>query len=81
MGISQDEVARAVGVPPRAINEIVLGKRSVTPAMAIRFGVFFGQSDGSWHGVQVDCDFRALARQREKPVTGIQPARSLARAS
>ncbi len=78
MGISQNAMARAIGVPPRAINEIVLGKRSITPAMSIRFGAFFGQSDTFWHGIQVECDFRALARQRNKLVSGIQPATSLA---
>ena len=51
MGISQNAMARAIGVPPRAINEIVLGKRAITPAMSIRFGAFFGQSDGFWHGL------------------------------
>ncbi len=45
MGISQNAMSRAIGVPPRAVNEIVLGKRSITPAMSIRFGAFFGQSD------------------------------------
>jgi addiction module HigA family antidote len=45
MGISQNAMARAIGVPPRAINEIVLGKRSITPSMSIRFGAFFGQSE------------------------------------
>ena len=44
-GISQNAMARAIGVVPRAINEIVLGRRSITPAMSIRFGAFFGQSD------------------------------------
>ena len=34
-------MARAIGVSPRAVNEIVLGKRAITPAMSIRFGVFF----------------------------------------
>ncbi len=76
MGISQNSMARAIGVPPRAINEIVLGKRAVTPAMSIRFGVFFDQSDTFWHGIQVECDFRALARKREQLVSGIEPARS-----
>ena len=37
LGISQNAMARVIGVPPRAINEIVLGKRSITPAMSIRF--------------------------------------------
>jgi len=78
MGISQNAVARAIGVPPRAINEIVLGKRSITPAMSIRFGVFFGQSDTFWHGIQVECDFRALASKRKQLVSAIQPAVSLA---
>lgn len=77
MGISQNAMARAIGVPPRAINEIVLGKRSITPLMSIRFGAFFGQSDDFWHGLQVDCDFRALAGQRSKLTKHIRPAHSL----
>lgn len=78
LGISQNAMARAIGVPPRAINEIVLGKRAITPAMSIRFGAFFGQSDAFWHGIQVECDFRALAPKRQSLVKGIQPARDLA---
>lgn len=81
MGISQNAMARAIGVPPRAINEIVLGKRTITPAMSIRFGAFFGQSDDFWHGIQVECDFRALAGQRRKLVAGIQPAQSITSAA
>lgn len=81
MGISQNAMARAIGVPPRAINEIVLGKRSITPTMSIRFGVFFGQSDTFWHGIQVECDFRALSRQRKKLVSGIQSAHSITSAA
>jgi antitoxin HigA-1 len=77
MGISQNAMARAIGVPPRAINEIVLGKRSITPAMSIRFGVFFGQSDTFWHSIQVECDFRALSRKRKQLVSGIQLADSI----
>jgi addiction module HigA family antidote len=42
MGISQNAMARAIGVAPRAINGIVHGHQSITPAMSIRFGVFFG---------------------------------------
>ena len=63
MGISQNAMARAIGVAPRAINEIVHGKRSITPTMSIRFGAFFGQSDTFWHGLQVECDFRARAKK------------------
>ncbi len=66
MGISQNAMARAIGVPPRAINEIVHGKRSITPSMSIRFGAFFGQPDTFWRGIQVECDFRVLAKDRQK---------------
>ena len=44
MGISQNAMARAIGVSPRAINEIVLGHRAITPIMSICFGAFFGQT-------------------------------------
>ena len=78
MGISQNAMARAIGVPPRAINEIVLGRRAITPTMSIRFGAFFAQSEGFWHGLQVECDFRALAKQRSQLIAGIRPAQELA---
>ena len=77
MGISQNAMSRAIGVAPRAINEIVHGKRSITPAMSIRFGAFFGQSDEFWHGIQVECDFRRLARDKQKLIAEIQPASAL----
>ncbi|HEY5552882.1 MAG TPA: HigA family addiction module antitoxin [Opitutaceae bacterium] len=80
MGISQNAMARAIGVPPRAINEIVLGKRAITPAMSIRFGAFFGQSEGFGHGLQVECDFRSLAKKRRQLASRIRTARELAHA-
>ena len=77
MGISQNAMARAIGVSPRAINEIVLGRRSITPPMSIRFGAFFGQSDKFWHGIQIECDFRKLAGARNRLIADIQPAAAL----
>ena len=79
MGISQNAMARAIGVSPRAINEIVHGKRSITPAMSIRFGAFFGQSDQFWHDIQVECDFRRLTPDKQSLTAGITPAASLTR--
>ena len=81
MGISQNAMARAIGVAPRAINEIIHARRSITPAMSIRFGAFFGQSPEFWHGIQVECDFRALAKDQQKLTAHIQPAMTIARAS
>ena len=66
MGISQNAMARAIGVAPRAINEIVHDRRSITPGLSIRFGAFFGQSDDFWYGLQVECDFRKLVRKKKR---------------
>ena len=79
MGISQNSMARAIGVAPRAINEIVHGRRSITPSMSIRFGAFFSQSDRFWQGIQVECDFRKLASDRLRIIDGIRPAATLTR--
>ena len=80
LGISQNAMARAIGVPPRAVNEIVLGKRSITPTMSIRFGAFFGQSETFWHGIQCECDFRALAKEKRALIKAVTPASKLASA-
>ena len=77
MNISQNAMARAIGVAPRAINEIVHGRRSITPAMSIRFGAFFGQSDQFWHGIQVECDFRKLAVQKGSLIASVRPASTI----
>ena len=78
MSISQNAMARAIGVAPRAINEIIHARRSITPAMSVRFGTFFGQSEDFWHGIQVECDFRALAKDKKKLTAHIQPAALIA---
>ena len=64
MGISQNAMARAIAVAPRAINEIVLSRRVITPVMSIRFGAFFGQTPEFWPGLQVECDFCALGKSK-----------------
>jgi addiction module HigA family antidote len=56
MGISQNAMARAINVPPRRINEIVLGKRALTADTALRLAAFFGTSEGFWLGLQADFD-------------------------
>jgi addiction module HigA family antidote len=56
MSISQNALARAAGVPPRRINEIVLGKRGVSADTAVRLARAFGTSERFWLGLQVDYD-------------------------
>jgi addiction module HigA family antidote len=63
MGISQNRIARDVGVPPRRINEIVHGKRAVTADTALRLARYFEISEGFWMGLQADYDLEQ-ARDR-----------------
>lgn len=61
MGLSQNQVALSIGVPARRINEIVLGKRSITADTALRLGRYFGVSPQFWLGLQMDYDLDVTA--------------------
>lgn len=63
MGISQYRLAKDISVPPRRINEIVHGKRSVTADTALRLARYFGTSDRFWLNLQTSYD---LDVEREK---------------
>jgi addiction module HigA family antidote len=54
--ISQNQVARNIGVSPRRINEIVHRKRSITADTSIRLAKYFSLSDGFFLGLQKDYD-------------------------
>ena len=56
LGISQNKLARAMGVPPRRINEIVHGKRAITADTALRLARALGTSEQFWMGLQADYD-------------------------
>ena len=73
MDLSQNRLARELAVPPRRINEIVLGKRSITPDTALRLARYFGTSERFWLGLQADFDLEEarlnLAGQIEREIT------------
>jgi antitoxin HigA-1 len=71
--ISQNALGRALGVSPRAVNEIVLGRRSITPEMSIRLGKFFGPSPRFWFGIQTNCDFRRLKNKELELTAKVRP--------
>ena len=56
MALSQNRVALDIRVPARRINEIVLGKRSITPDTALRLAKYFNMSPQFWLGLQMDYD-------------------------
>lgn len=73
MGISQNRIAREIGVHPRRINEIVLGKRAVTADMALRLARYFGTSAAFWLGLQAEYDIRNAEEELETVLKGIHP--------
>jgi addiction module HigA family antidote len=56
MELSQYRLAKDIGVPARRINEIVLGKRSITPDTALRLSRYFGLSERFWLNLQTRYD-------------------------
>ena len=54
MGLSQNRLAIELKVPPRRVNEIVLGKRKITPDTALRLAKYFKMSPEFWLGLQMD---------------------------
>jgi addiction module HigA family antidote len=62
MGLSQTGLAQAIGVSPRRINEIVLGKRGITADTDLRLARYFGMSDGFFLGLQIDYDLMEAKR-------------------
>lgn len=80
-GLSQNALARALGVPPRRINEIVQEKRAITADTALRLARFFGTSAEMWAGLQADYDLRTVRYAKQKqierdvePLAMLQPA-------
>ncbi|MGN6685857.1 MAG: HigA family addiction module antitoxin [Devosia sp.] len=73
MAISQNALARAVGVPPRRINEIVLGKRAVTADTDLRLARYFGVSEGFFLGLQSDYDLMERRREIGSDLDAIEP--------
>ena len=70
--ISQYRIAKDINVPPRRINEIVLGKRSITADTALRLAKYFGVSPQFWLNLQIHYDLEVakdtLADTLEKDI-------------
>lgn len=62
MEMSQNALARAMNVPPRRINEIVHGERSVTADTALRLSFVFGTTPQFWMNLQADYDLEEAAK-------------------
>jgi antitoxin HigA-1 len=72
MNLSQNALARVADVPPRRINEIVLGKRGVSADTALRLARVFGTSERFWLGLQVDFDLEQARRSIGRDIDGLE---------
>ncbi|ADV46026.1 HigA family addiction module antitoxin [Nitratifractor salsuginis] len=66
MGISQKELAKAIHVPYQRINELVNGKRGITPSTALRLSKYFSNSPDFWLNLQMRWDLYRARKQEEK---------------
>ena len=73
MGITQNALARAIGVSPRRINEIVNGRRAVTADTDLRLARYFGVSEGIFLGLQADYELMERRRQIAGELKAIAP--------
>jgi addiction module HigA family antidote len=73
MALSQSALARAIGVAPRRVNEIVLGKRAITADTDLRLARYFGLSEGFFLGLQADYELMQRRREISEKLKAIRP--------
>jgi addiction module HigA family antidote len=73
MGLSQRDLADGIHVPYQRVNEIVNGRRGVTPGTALRLAKYFGNSEGFWMNLQLRWDLYRAKRAEERVLREIHP--------
>lgn len=68
MGVSQNKLARDLDVPVGRINEIIQGKRAITPDTALRLSLYFKTSPEFWINLQSDYDLKIVRRKLENSI-------------
>jgi len=72
MGLTQRELADAIHVPYQRVNEIVNGKRGITPSTALRLARFFGMSADFWMNVQLRWDLYFTQQSEQETLQSIR---------
>ena len=73
MNLSQRALAQAIGVPYQRVNELVNGRRGMTPSTALRLAKYFGMSAGFWMNLQLRWDLYHAQKQEATQLSTIQP--------
>ena len=76
LNMTQQQLADAIGITRVRINEIILGKRSLTPDTAFRLARFFNTTPEFWIGLQTNFDMWNTLQKREKEYARIRPLKS-----
>ncbi len=76
MGITQQDLANAINVPYQRVNEIINGKRGITPSTALRLGKSFGVSADFWMNLQLRRDLYLTMKSEEDVLSKIKPIQS-----
>jgi antitoxin HigA-1 len=74
MGITQRELANAIRVPYQRVNEIINGRRGMTPSTALRLAKFFGMSADFWMNGQLSWDLYHAQKAEQAALKSIRPA-------
>jgi addiction module HigA family antidote len=81
MELSQRDLAAAIHVPYQRVNELVNGRRGVTPSTALRLSKFFGTTPGFWMNLQLRWDLYHAQRAEAATLKTIRRRRSKGRSS
>ncbi len=73
LDMTQRHLATAIQVPFQRVNEVVRGRRGVTPSTALRLARFFGTSPEFWINLQLRCDLYYARRAEAEQIESIQP--------
>jgi addiction module HigA family antidote len=76
IGVSQAELARALGVPRSRISEIIRGERPITADTALRLARYFGTSDGYWINMQAHYDIERAKHEHADDLARVEPRRA-----
>jgi addiction module HigA family antidote len=73
MGLTQRDLASGIHVPYQRVNEIINGRRGITPSTALRLAKFFGNSEGFWMNLQLRWDLFQARRSEARELSRITP--------
>jgi len=77
MNLTQQDVARAIRVPYQRINELVHGRRGITPATALRLSRFFGNTAAFWMNLQLRWDLYRAQLEEAEELKKIRPMQAM----